>query len=190
MKSSVDPKIKSCAASGRWLILGTLVALGACSGQIGDIGGQGGPNHSNGSGPDQTDDGSGLGGVVNGKWLPPACNKNEPAFAPARIWQITDQEYVNIVRDVLGITLTGADAEIYFGGQQHRAFTNLSEGGGLFNDMLAQNYQNAAQKVASQAYVEDSRASSGPRLPPPRKYKPSLRARWLACGVGCPRAAR
>jgi len=95
--------------------------------------------------------GNGNGGVVNGKWTPEACNKNEPAFAPARIWQITDKEYVNVVRDVLGITLTGADAEISSAANSTGAFTNLSEGGSLINDMIAQNYQSAAQRVATQA---------------------------------------
>jgi len=52
------------------------------------------------------------------------------SFAPAALGRLMDQEYVNIVRDVLGITLTGADAEISTP-QQHGQFTNLSEAGGL-----------------------------------------------------------
>ena len=150
MRSRVDRRVTSSLAWGRWLVLG--VALGACSGQIGENPGQGGPGDPNGSGSGTM--GNGSGGVVNGKWVPEACNKSEAAFAPARIWQITDKEYVNIVRDVLGITLADADAEISSAANSTGAFTNLSEGGSLFNDMLAQNYQSAAKKVASQAVAK------------------------------------
>jgi hypothetical protein len=62
-----------------------------------------------------------------------------------------DREYVKIVADVLGITLTGADAEISTAASNSGEYTNFSEGGALFNDNLAQNYQTAAQKVATQA---------------------------------------
>jgi hypothetical protein len=64
-----------------------------------------------------------------------------------------DQEYVNIVRDVLGVTLTGTDAEISTAANGTGQFTNLSEGGALFNDNMAQNYQGAAQKVSDLAIV-------------------------------------
>ena len=53
-----------------------------------------------------------MGGTLpgSGGWTPPACNMDEKAFAPARIWQLTDAEYVNVVRDVLTAELPGAIA--------------------------------------------------------------------------------
>jgi hypothetical protein len=82
---------------------------------------------------------------------PGACNANESAFASARIWQLTDQQYVNVVRDVLGITLQGADAEIT-SPKLSDEFTNVSEGT-TFSDATAQNYETAAEKVATLAIV-------------------------------------
>src|SRR4051812_14152478 len=66
---------------------------------------------STGSGGSTTSGGGGSGGSGDPPcfgWCPPNCNHDKTAFASARIWQITDQQYVNIVRDVLGVTLAGA----------------------------------------------------------------------------------
>ena len=149
MKSGVDRRVPSSTASGRWLILGawsrSVPARDKSARTLARVGREARTGRAREPWATET------AAVVNGKWAPEACNKNEPAFAPARIWQITDQEYVNVVRDVLGITLTGADAEISSAANSTGAFTNLSEGGSLFNDMIAQNYQSAAQRVATQA---------------------------------------
>src|SRR5439155_18290265 len=93
----------------------------------------------------------GTGGVdPNGNWQPAKCDMARHAFASSRIWQITDEQYVNSVRDVLGITLTGSDADIS-GVNTTGLYTNSSETSATFNDMTAQNYQVAAQKVSAQA---------------------------------------
>jgi hypothetical protein len=71
------------------------------------------------------------------------------SFAPARIWQLTDQEYVNVVRDVLGITLSGTDAEISTTTNKSGTYSNMSEANTVTLGIV-QNYQTAAQKVAAQ----------------------------------------
>jgi hypothetical protein len=135
-----------------------LVALGACSGQIGPdptdgLGGSGRGTAGGTTGGAGTGTGSpgGGGGVTNGKWEPPPCDAKQSAFAAGRLWLLTDQEYVNSVRDVLGVTLTGADAQISSTGDTTGEFTNLSEGGAVFTDSVAANYQTAALSVSKQA---------------------------------------
>jgi hypothetical protein len=78
----------------------------------------------------------------------PPCVATQKAFAPARIWQLTDAQYVNVVRDVLGIALIGADADIVSEGSTE-LYTNYSEGVSI-GDQVAPNYQTAASKVAVQ----------------------------------------
>jgi Protein of unknown function (DUF1592)/Protein of unknown function (DUF1588)/Protein of unknown function (DUF1595)/Protein of unknown function (DUF1585)/Protein of unknown function (DUF1587) len=75
------------------------------------------------------------------------------SLAPARVWRLTDEQYVNVARDVLGITLTGADAEISTTANNSGTYTNMSEGN-VVNIGGAQNYQTAAQKVATQAVAK------------------------------------
>jgi hypothetical protein len=140
----------------------TAVAIAGCTGQIGSDpmdtgGGPGSSTTSTGTGPGTTTGNptgstttTGTGGVINGKWEPPPCQPNAHAFASGRIWQITDEQYVNAVRDVLGITLTGTDTQIS-GVNTTGEYTNLSDTSGNFTDMLALNYQVAAQKVSTQA---------------------------------------
>jgi len=149
LTSRISPALPRIAAkAGRWVTLGaTALALGACSGQIGEPGIPGG-----GTTGGSTGTGTG-GGILNGKWQPAACDPAQTAFANGRIWQITDQEYVNAVRDVLGITLTGMDAEITAAASIGGEYSNMSEGGASFTDQVAQNYQTAALAVVKQATV-------------------------------------
>jgi hypothetical protein len=77
------------------------------------------------------------------------CNPAQKSFAPARLWQLTDEEYVNVVRDVLGVTLTGEDARIASAGAAGR-YTNYSEELSI-DTQVAPNYQTAATKVADLA---------------------------------------
>jgi hypothetical protein len=63
------------------------------------------------------------------------------------VWQLTDQEYVNVLTDVLGITLTGADAEVTTAASNSGVFSNMSEDKSV-TLLSAQNYQVAARKVA------------------------------------------
>jgi hypothetical protein len=79
----------------------------------------------------------------------PTCNPAQKSFAPARLWQLTDAQYVNVVRDVFSIALTGSDAEIVSEGSADR-YTNYSEGVAI-GDQVAPNYQTAAIRVAGLA---------------------------------------
>jgi Protein of unknown function (DUF1592)/Protein of unknown function (DUF1595)/Protein of unknown function (DUF1588) len=156
-----------------WLAVGaTAAAMTGCTGQIGQdptdmggpgtsttTGGTGGPGATTGGSPTGTGGGTtttgGTGGVIDGKWQPPACKPDNHAFASGRLWQITDEQYVNAVKDVLGITLAGTDTQIS-GLNTTGEYTNLSETSGAFTDMLALNYQVAAQKVSTQAMTAAS----------------------------------
>src|SRR5205814_3110970 len=116
-------------------------ALAGCTGRIGD-GPAGSPAPASGGAP-------AVGGE-GGSGAPPAstpdCNPAQKSFAPARLWQLTDEEYVNVVRDVLGVTLTGDDARIVSAGAAGR-YTNYSEELTI-DTQAAPNYQTAASKVA------------------------------------------
>src|SRR5687768_12807408 len=88
------------ALSALW----ALSALGACSGEaLGPVPGAGMGRAPAGA-PGVTPPGE-MGGAA-----PPAapgatCDPSRRSFAPARLWQLTDRQYVNVVRDVFGITL-------------------------------------------------------------------------------------
>jgi hypothetical protein len=129
-----------CACSGGSRLEFTVIAGGAGGGS------GGAPGEMTGSGGGTS---TGAGGDF--PIPPPSCREDRTALAPARIWQITDQEYVNIVRDVLGITLTGSDAEVSGAADSTGEFGNFAETGSAFNDMLAQRLQAAAQTVAARA---------------------------------------
>jgi len=75
-----------------------------------------------------------------------ACVMGAPV-APARIWVLTDQEYVNVVRDAFGVTLSGKDAEITTTTSGSGAYTNLSEAFSVSGSAV-QGYQRAAVKVS------------------------------------------
>jgi hypothetical protein len=74
------------------------------------------------------------------------CDPKQHAFAPARLWQLTDRQYVNIVRDVFGITLSEEDGRIVSAGTADR-YTNYSEESAI-DTQVAPNYQTAAARVA------------------------------------------
>jgi hypothetical protein len=104
----------------------------------------------------------GAGGTPEGGVVPPCwgicgrgCREDEKAFAPSRIWLLSDDQYVNVVRDVLGIALTGTDTEIMGPVIDDGEYRNESEGLGVFTDMMAANYMAAAEKVAGRAIEPD-----------------------------------
>jgi len=109
-----------------------------------------------GSGPGAGTGGSGgsgstgSGGSGSKEYVPTACKMEEKAFAPARVWQLTDQEYVSVVAAALGVTLTGPDAEVTTATSNSGVFSNMSEENTV-TIASAQLYQTAAVKVASQA---------------------------------------
>jgi hypothetical protein len=122
-----------------------LIALVGCRGQIGDSPAGSVTPPAGGSGP--------MVGGSGGSGAPPSetatCNPAQKSFAPARLWQLTDEEYVNVVRDTFGITLTGEDARIATAGGAGR-YTNYSEELSI-DAQAAPNYQTAAFKVADLA---------------------------------------
>jgi hypothetical protein len=126
-------------------------AVGCFRGQIGDSpAGQEPPPVVGGGAPG----GGPMAGGSGGTSAPPVsdtppCNPMQKSFAPARLWQLTDEEYVNVVRDVLGVTLTGDDARIASAGTAGR-YTNYSEELSI-DTQVAPNYQTAAAKVADLA---------------------------------------
>ncbi len=79
----------------------------------------------------------------------PPCKPTSHAFAPARLWQLTDRQYVNVVRDVFGIALSEEDGRIVSAGAADR-YTNYSEGIAI-DTQVAPNYQTVALKVADLA---------------------------------------
>jgi Protein of unknown function (DUF1592)/Protein of unknown function (DUF1588)/Protein of unknown function (DUF1595)/Protein of unknown function (DUF1585)/Protein of unknown function (DUF1587) len=123
-----------------------LVVLGltACTANVsqGPMGGQNGTAGTTGTGAVGASTGSN--GGVQG-----ACSP-ESALAPARLWQLTDQEYVGVVGQLLGVPLTGSDAEVTQPATETGEFTNLSE---LLqvNSPAVHGYQAAAEKVAALA---------------------------------------
>ena len=125
----------------------------ACSGVVEQVAGPGADD-------DLTvgDDGTGTAIGADGR----PCDPQARSFAPARLWQLTDEQYVHVVRDVFGISLTGTDAQIVSAAVADR-YTNYSEGitVGL---QVAPSYQIAARKVAAQVASDAERllGSSAP----------------------------
>jgi hypothetical protein len=78
-----------------------------------------------------------------------SCVPSSKSFAPARVWQLSDRQYVNVVRDVFGITLSEEDGKIVSAGAADR-YTNYSEELAV-DTQVAPNYQTAAVKVADLA---------------------------------------
>ncbi len=134
--------------SAYWLPLWAIAVMGAACGGKSRLDSTAMPG---GTGGATSGSGGNGGSDVPSCWCPPGCNANEKAFAPARIWQITDRQYANIVRDVLGITLSGSDTEISQTGDASGDFRNLADERPTFTDMLAMNYMTAAEKVAERA---------------------------------------
>src|SRR5579872_2576175 len=84
-----------------WIAAAGALAGGACSGVVGDsaghpgqIGNQNNPN-TGGSGN--------AGGGGNGN-QPASCTQGG-SLAPARVWRLTDQQYVNVVAQVFGVRM-------------------------------------------------------------------------------------
>jgi hypothetical protein len=133
-----------------------LAALAGCTGQVTGLNAGGAPGGAGpgGSGMPGPGPGPGMGmGMGNppGPAGPgaPACDPAQKSFAPARVWQLTDRQYVNVVRDVFGITLSEEDGRIVSAGAADR-YTNYSEILAI-DSQAAPNYQTAALRVADLA---------------------------------------
>jgi Protein of unknown function (DUF1592)/Protein of unknown function (DUF1588)/Protein of unknown function (DUF1595)/Protein of unknown function (DUF1587) len=96
-----------------------LLVVAACTGQIGErhgVAGAGNPNDTSGTGSSGTgSSGTGSSGTGNpgnptggpgDPGMPDACKPNA-SFASARVSLISDEQYVNVVRDVFGIAFEG-----------------------------------------------------------------------------------
>ncbi len=144
-----------CAASGL-----------ACSTNVADRNGSapgtpgapGAPNNSGSTSSVGSGSGGSPGGVSstpigatggNGMTGASACTEGTP-LAPARVWMLTDEQYVNVVNDVLGVALTGNDAQITAAASTSGNYTNESEAFKV-DAAAAQGYQRAALKIASLA---------------------------------------
>ena len=91
------------------------------------------------------------GGATGGTGVPgaTACTEGTP-LAPARVWMLTDEQYVHVVKDVLGVALAGNDAQITAPTSTSGNYTNESEAFKV-DTAAAQGYQRAAIKIASMA---------------------------------------
>ncbi len=101
-----------------------------------------------GGAPGAVGPGTGTGGETIAGPAGTPCAPGAP-LAPARVWLLTDQQIVNTGRDVLGSTLTGADAQITTQSGLSGNYTNLSEAFQV-DDKAALGYQRAALKIAQQ----------------------------------------
>ncbi len=89
---------------------------------------------------------SGGSAAVEGGSNPQGCNA-DAALAKARIWRLTDAQYVNAVRQLFGVVTGPAITEAETGAAE---YTNLSELS-IVNEAAVSKYQTAARDVARQA---------------------------------------
>jgi hypothetical protein len=100
----------NCQRAARLFSIAALLGAVACTGQIGDSpsgpGTGGPPSGTTGTtgGPGTTTGGA---GTTTGGQPPSDTCKAGASFAPARIALITDEQYVNVVRDVFGVAFVG-----------------------------------------------------------------------------------
>src|SRR5262245_42599228 len=77
------------------------------------------------------------------------CLPTRRSFAPARLWQISDRQYVNVVKSVFDITLSDEEGKIVSSARADR-FTQYSEGT-VIDTQAAANFQTVAATVADLA---------------------------------------
>jgi hypothetical protein len=131
-----------------------LALSGACTGEIGYRPGEAGPPGPPAPpAPPAPPEPAGAGTTT--PTPPSSCKAEQKSFAPARLWQLSDAQYVNVIRDVFAITLSGSDADIVSEGGAADRYTNYSEGVAI-GDQQAPSYQTAATKVAAQAVTRMS----------------------------------
>lgn len=128
------------AACMGWLgVVATSFLTGACTAEVGGAA----PIAHTGAGGTATVGGS---GSVGGGSTPQSCNA-DAALAKARIWRLTDAQYVNAVRQLFGVVAGPTITEAETGAAE---YTNLSELG-IVNESAIAKYQVAAKDVARQA---------------------------------------
>jgi Protein of unknown function (DUF1592)/Protein of unknown function (DUF1588)/Protein of unknown function (DUF1595)/Protein of unknown function (DUF1587) len=126
--------------SVRFCAIGALLTCAACTAMIssGDHSPGASSNSSTGSGSN--------GSSASGSTVTDACDANA-SVAPARVWRLTDGEYVSVVQSVFGVTMPPA---ITAAQVDTADYTNISEGTSV-SLPIAQAYQTAAQQAAEQA---------------------------------------
>ena len=98
--------------------------------------------------------GSGAGGSSTGAGgsMAMPCAPNAP-LAPARVWQLSDQEYVTVVRQIFGVSLSDAEAPKAERSAQPGEYANFSEARTVdFN--AANAYARAAEIVATRVAAD------------------------------------
>jgi hypothetical protein len=127
-----------------------LIALSGCTAMVdGKKGETNGTPSGGGAGSigDPSVPGGGAATTVPGGGAPAACD-NSASLAPARIWRITDDEYINAVAAVFGVKLpTGITAVAV----ATPDYNNSSEGNAKVDLSIGQGYQTAAHAAAQQA---------------------------------------
>jgi hypothetical protein len=133
-------------------------AVGGCAGAVGgnstgpgSAGSTGSPSGAAGAGAQTTGGGgaTGVGTGVGGSGATGAPCSTTASLAPARIWRITDQQYVNVVAQVFGVKVA---PEVTQADTQPADFTNYSEAPELTvqaNTVTA--YQSVAHAAAQTA---------------------------------------
>src|SRR5450755_2832712 len=104
--------------SVRFCAIGALLTCAACTAMIssGDHSPGASSNSSTGSGSN--------GSSASGSTVTDACDANA-SVAPARVWRLTDGEYVSVVQSVFGVTMPPA---ITAAQVDTADYTNISEG--------------------------------------------------------------
>ena len=154
-QSTTAPKRDMEKRTGFLLSLGLggacLLALAGCTAAVSGEPRPGATGSTSGAGASSTGSG-GASSSGGGQTSTPGggdaavCDANA-SLAPARIWRLTDAEYVNVVQAVFGVTMPAeiSEAQVNTGD-----YTNLSEGTNVSNP-IALSYQQAAHEAAQQA---------------------------------------
>ena len=128
------------AACIGWLsVAAAPLLMGACSSDMT------GGNHSTGTTGGTTSVGGGGTTSVGGSVTAQTCTDGV-ALASARIWRLSDDQYVNAVRQLFGVTAGPHITQV----EAVAEFTNLSELSPVSNNTVA-SYQTAAKDIARQA---------------------------------------
>jgi len=127
-----------------WLsVVAAPLLMGACTAEVnGTHTGNNATGGASSTGGSTATAGVGTGGGVTTE----ACTQGT-ALANARLWRITDAQYINAVRQVFGVTTGPTVTEADSGAAD---YTNLSELT-LVNDSIVSKYQSSAHDVARQA---------------------------------------
>jgi hypothetical protein len=124
------------AACIGWLSVVAAPFVVACTGEVGGkMGAAGGGSSSTGGSVSTAGDGT----------MTQACT--DTALASARLWRLTDAQYVNAVRQLFGVEVGPEVTEADTGAADYTNFSELT----LVNDSIVASYQTAAQDVARQA---------------------------------------